>query len=114
MGNFKFSKNGSFSENFGGTLEEESVLHLCGYNVNQTDDMSEGQRHIILEYLIKNHVMNKPEIIRYLDFFISRNGKKRNMEVAVSRWEDDVNWVRNYNMCGQRQANIRGMKKYRG
>lgn len=111
LGNIKIA-NGSFipSET---ELSEESILHICGYSVNQSDNLSIEERHAILQYLIDSKVSSKPEIISYLDFFIRRNGKKQNMEEAVRRWTEDINWVRDYQINRQHHYEITNIQKNR-
>ena len=109
MGNVKVT-NGSFVS-FSGDLAQESILHLCGYSVNQTDNLSASARQQILQYLIDSKNMSKPEIISYLNGFIRRNGKKANMEEAVRRWEADIKWVRNYQLNRQRYFEIANIQK---
>lgn len=111
LGNIKIA-NSSFvtSET---ELAEESILHICGYSVNQSDNLSKTERHAILQYLIDSKVSSKPEIISYLDFFIHRNGKKQNMDEAVRRWTEDINWVRDYQINRQNHYKIANIQKNR-
>lgn len=109
LGNLK-ATNGSFV----GTqtdLAEESILHMCGYSVNQTDNLSPAARQGVLQYLIDSTVSNKPEIINYLNFFIKRNGKKQNMTEAVRRWNEDLKWIREYQINRQRHFEIANIQK---
>ena len=109
MGNFKIT-NGSFIP-FDGDLAQESILHLCGYSVNQVDNLSAFMRQQILQYLIDSRIISKPEIIAYLNGFIRRNGKRVNMGEAVRRWEMDIQWVRDYKMDRQRHFEISNIQK---
>jgi len=109
LGNIKVT-NGSFVQSET-ELAAESILHLCGYSVNQTDDLSSAERRGILQYLIDSKVSNKPEIIEYLNFFIRRNGKRQNMEEAVRRWNEDLKWVREYQINRQRHFEISAIHK---
>ena len=84
---------------------------MCGYSVNQTDNLSSAVRQGILQYLIDSKVSNKPEIIDYLNFFIRRNGKKQNMGEAVRRWNEDLMWVREYQINRQRHFEISNIQK---
>lgn len=111
LGNIKLS-SGSFTT-IAGNLADESILHVCGYSVNQTDNISSDNRRRILKYLIDSRVSSKPEIIGYLNYFIKRNGKKRNMEEAVRRWNDDLSWVRDYQIDRQRVFEIKQIIKNR-
>lgn len=110
LGNIKLT-NGSFG-GYEADLAEESILHMCGYSVNQTDNLSPALRQGILQYLIDSKVSNKPEIIDYLNFFIRRNGKKQNMGEAVRRWNEDLKWVREYQINRQRHFEITNIQKY--
>lgn len=109
LGNIKVT-NGSFVQSEA-ELADESILHMCGYSVNQTDNLSSAERHSILQYLIDSKVSNKPEIIEYLNFFIRRNGKRQNMEEAVRRWNEDLRWVREYQLDRQRHFEIVNIQK---
>ena len=111
LGNIKIT-NGSYVS-FEADLAQESILSICGYSVNQTENLSPAIRQGILQYLIDSKVSNKPEIIDYLNFFIKRNGKKANMEEAVRRWNEDLKWVREYQMNRQRQFEISNVRKNR-
>lgn len=112
MGNFRISSNGTWGDLFG-TRSEESVLHLNGYTVNQTEDLSDDERRRTLEYLISHNIVEKAVIISHLDLLIRTNGKKHNMTLAVSRWTSDVEWVRNYQIDTQRHCTINQVKKNR-
>lgn len=109
LGNIKVT-NGSFVQTET-DLADESILHLCGYSVNQADNLSSTERHNILQYLIDSKVSNKPEIIEYLNFFIRRNGKRQNMDEAVRRWNEDLRWVREYQINRQRHFEIANIQK---
>ena len=112
MGNFTISHNGLLAPPLD-TMASESVMHLCGYTVNQADGLTAMRRHLILAYLMDHGIMGKPDILSHLDFFIRANGSRRNMDVAVSRWSEDANWVRSYHIDDQHHAAIQSIKKYR-
>ena len=77
-------------------LAQESLLMQYGYNVSQVKGLSATRRQKILAVIIDNKVMAKSEIISYLDFFINQRNSMSNMEVAVSKWEVDREFVENY------------------
>lgn len=79
-------------------LAQESMLMQYGYNVSQTEDLSALRRQKILAVIIDNRIMSKSEIISYLDFFISQRSKRSNMEIAISKWEADREFVENYRL----------------
>ncbi|SHH93329.1 hypothetical protein SAMN02745229_01216 [Butyrivibrio fibrisolvens DSM 3071] len=77
-------------------LSSESVLMQCGYTVNQSDGLTEKTRHKILAQMIDNGILSKSEIIGYLDFFISQRQYDSKYELAISKWELDADFVRDY------------------
>lgn len=111
LGNLKIT-NSSF-EQTQANLADESILHMCGYSVNQTADLTVTNRHRILQFLLDSGISTKPEIINYLNFFVRRNGKRQNMEEAVRRWNEDLKWVREYQIDKQRQFEITNIQKNR-
>lgn len=80
----------------GTRLAQESILMQYGYNVSQTEGLSDKERRSILALLIDNKALSKNEIISYLDFFINQRAGRSSMELAVSKWEADREFVENY------------------
>lgn len=77
-------------------LARESLLMQYGYNVSQTEGLTATRRQKILAVIIDNKVMSKSEIISYLDFFINQRSSMSRMEVAISKWEADREFVEYY------------------
>lgn len=77
-------------------LAQESLLMQYGYNVSQTEGLTTTDRQKILAVIIDNKIMSKSEIISYIDFFISQRSSNSRMEVAISKWEADREFVDNY------------------
>lgn len=77
-------------------LAEESPLHLCGYNVNQQDNYSAEERRFIISKIIDKRIMGKVDVINYLEYFISHNGQQDRNWLALSKWEDDLQFTRRY------------------
>lgn len=77
-------------------LAQESLLMQYGYNVSQTEGLTTTDRQKILAVIIDNKIMSKSEIISYIDFFISQRSSNSRMEVAISKWEADREFVENY------------------
>lgn len=91
---------------------EYSPLSLAGYTVRERDGLTEEERHDLLIAMIENGVMDKYEIIMYLEMFINTNGVKYNMFRAVSKWQNDVEFIRAYNMENQDEYNIDRIERY--
>lgn len=95
LGNFVMleqSVNGYGYDN----MASESILRICGYTVNQNDNLSVTERRCILKYLIDKGIISKHRVIEYLQFFINNSRYRANMWTARARWESDLNWVRAY------------------
>jgi len=87
-------------------LAQESILMQYGYNVSQTEGLFQRARQQILAVLIDNKILSKSEIISYLDFFISQRAGRSNMEIAISKWETDREFVENYRIGEYTQYGI--------
>lgn len=103
---FTFPKGSGFDN-----LAEESELHLCGYNVNMAENLSSQKRRLILENIMDRNIMSKPKIIEHLEFLITTREKLKNQEKAINKWEDDLEWVREFNINNQRRFLITDVKK---
>lgn len=110
VGNFRMVVNGEFDGEY--DLAEESPLMLSGYNVNQRDGYTTQERHYILARIIHDGIMEKGDVIRYLSYFIRKNGVKRGNELALSKWEEDLAFVQEYDKSTQPKAIISDIRKY--
>lgn len=86
-----------------GNLACESVLKLFGYSVSQSEDLSDYERHLILSNLMNRKIIEKTHILEYLHFFINTSVGRRNMSLAREKWEDDMDWVRDYEIDTQKK-----------
>lgn len=91
-------------------MAEYSILRLYGYNVGKNDDLSDEERKQILKMLIDHNFVSKPLIIKYLNQFIKMNGSRDNMEDCVSKWTEDLEYVRNLGMDTQDRVDIDEIK----
>ena len=90
-------------------LAQESLLMQYGYNVSQTEGLTATGRQKILAVIIDNKIMSKSEIISYIDFFISQRNSNSRMEVAISKWEADREFVENYKMGHYSQFGVKAI-----
>lgn len=93
----------------GMNLAPESILMQYGYSVSQKEDLSDFQRQKILSILIDNKIMTKSSIISYLDFFILQKKKNPKYEKAISRWQDDREYVSGYKIGSENTFVIKGI-----
>lgn len=110
IGNLRIAKNGEFDGQYEMALE--SPLHIIGYNVSQKDDFSSAERQYILARVMYDKIMSKGEVIKYLSFFIRRNGAKIGNELALSKWKSDLEFVQSYNIEIQPSVFISQIQKY--
>lgn len=95
-------------------LASESPLKLCGYSVSQSEGLTAQTRQDLLRELIQLDIIKKPEVIRYLSWFIQMNGQKFGNEIARSKWEADLDYVRGLGISKQETHLIAGIKAYPG
>ena len=111
IGKFQFTKSGNYYDGFN-IRNPESLLKLCGYDVSQATGLTTKGRQKILQSIMTNGILKKHELINYLILFITANGKRTGNEIACQKWEDDLTFVRNYNMVRQPISYIKEIKKY--
>lgn len=90
-------------------LAQESLLMQYGYNVSQTEGLTTTGRQKILAVIIDNKIMSKSEIVSYLDFFINQRSSIPRMEVAISKWEADRDFVENYKIGHYTQFGVKAI-----
>ena len=111
MGNISFSEE-IFPKGKGfANLSDESILHLCGYTVKKQANLSENERHYILGNIMDHNILKKNEIMDYLKLFIKSRKNIPNMQDAVQKWEDDLDWVEYYRIDKQRKYIIKEINK---
>lgn len=93
-------------------LADASPLKLCGYSVNQQDNYSRETRRFIIEQIIQRGIMTKSDVIRYLEYFISMNGRKRGNEIALDKWKEDLAFTHTVEFDTQNQYHITEIKRY--
>lgn len=74
-------------------LNQESILHMYGYNVSSMVNLTEAQRHTVLRMLVERKILSRFSIIDHLEFLINLNRDKSGFDVAVKKWEMDVEYL---------------------
>lgn len=92
-------------------LAEESILMQYGYTVSQHEGLTAARRQAILAVLIDNNILTKNDVISYLDFFISykKGDHSHKYEKAISKWQDDKEFVAEYKIGTFTKYNITGI-----
>ena len=90
-------------------LAQESILMQHGYTVSQTEGLSTARRQKILAVLIDNKILTKSDIISYLDFFISQKKSNHMYEKAITKWQNDREFVAEYKIGHHKKYNVKGI-----
>ena len=98
--NYPFIKL-NFSDYSGYYRREESELMIYGYSV-KADGPSDSERQNLLSRLLTFGFLSKERIVAIIKDHINYNGRRANMENAVNRWKDDLDFVQNFNISKQR------------
>lgn len=93
---FKTRKNdnGQYRHSFE-EMNTESILYAYGYNVSSTNGLTEIQRHELLAEIVDLKILNKSQIISFLDFFIDTHNTEK-YYIARLKWANDRKYVINY------------------
>lgn len=84
------------ASNNGMMLAEESILMQYGYNVNQSEGMTDARRQKLLATLVDRKIMTRNEIVSYIDFFINQKKLNPIYTNAVSKWSRDRSFIGHY------------------
>lgn len=76
------------------TWNLESILHQEGYTVAQKENLSDYERQHILKSVINRNLMSKWQIIEHIELQISLRRNNRMYNIAVSKWERDLAFLR--------------------
>lgn len=93
-------------------LQSETILHMYGYNV-KAGGPTEIQRENLLSKLLTYGIVTKKEVEGLLWHLIHYNGKKKNMENAKEKWENDLAFVQDFNLNKQKQLYINRIKHFK-
>lgn len=93
------------------TYNEESTLRRFGYNVNAQDDLSALKRQKILSIILENGVMSKNQILSHLSFLYNTKKNQKNMQKALSKWNEDISYVHTYQPKNIRKVEVGAFRK---
>ena len=110
LGNIYFENIAKSPGHGYGNLADESPLRLCGYTVKE-GELSVEKRRFILKYILDHDILDKPQVVNYLEFFVATNEKQKNKQEAVQKWRDDLDWVNHYQINSQIHVQISKIKK---
>lgn len=76
-------------------MNEHSLLNILGYHVGR-NGLSTSVRQKLLSRLITEKVLSASEIKNHLEFLIRFHTKRKNMDYALSCWQEDILFVNDY------------------
>lgn len=76
---------------------ERSLLNKYGYNVGQTDNLSDKERQDILKGIIDRGELSPGYICSHIRYLIKINGKRDTNWLAVQKWKRDLEYVQSLN-----------------
>ena len=89
----------------------ESILMQNGYNVKANNGLTDIQRQTILANLIDDHTLTASEIISYLQMFMAQKKGLPSYQMAVDKWDADLQFVRQYKEDNKRRVFINSITK---
>lgn len=66
----------------------------CDYYLSQKDNLSEKERRTILDMVVFNGILSKKRCIEYLEWFVRNASGKKNMDIAIKKWNGDIDYLR--------------------
>lgn len=85
-----------------------SPLRMLGYCVNKAENLSDDQRHALLEEIVDRGILSKQTVINYLNFFIRNLNSGPN---ALQKWMADCNHISKYQLHSLERKVIEGFFK---
>ena len=89
----------------------ESILMQNGYNVKANNGLTDIQRQTFLANLIDDHTLTASEIISYLQMFMAQKKGLPSYQMAVDKWDADLQFVRQYKEDNKRRVFINSITK---
>lgn len=91
-------------------LNQESLLRSFGYNVSIKDDLTEEQRRKILNFVIKNGIIDKHKVICLLNYLIDMKKNDSKYIIAINKWESDINYLNEINFEIKKHVDVNSIK----
>ena len=88
-------------------LNEESILHRSGYNVNSKDDLSVKQRQMIIAMVIESGMRDCNQISNHLTWLINNWRGNQSKQNAIQKWTEDRDFVSNYRKGTHRAVGVK-------
>lgn len=95
----KFTKEVLNNNTYGFDFAPDSILSRCGYSVR--DGIPQSYRQAILRYAMEVVGISKSEIEEKINMFLHFHRRIKGHEESCGRWEDDIQFLHDYNINRQ-------------
>lgn len=93
------------------TYKSQSILNALGYSVGRQANLSEDDRHSILQTAIDDNIVKKYDVIEYLRWLIRTRTPLANQKTAIAKWKNDLNFVEDYKRDENKYLIVKSIKK---
>ncbi len=102
-----WTQGGKQKGNF--NLNQESVLHMMGYNVNAQENLTEIQRRKILELIVDEGILSVAQIRSHIQWLIERNINNPSFREARHKWKIDCDYIAQYGASKRMLVDVDGI-----
>ena len=89
--------------------KSQSVLNAMGYTVGIEADLSANERQNILTTALHNKLFDVHDLISFLNWLIQTRKTQQKYNRAVKKWQEDLEFVKNYEIDSRQKVNIGGI-----
>lgn len=107
----KVYRNSVSESLFSNGWSQESLLRQYGYSVSIEEGLTAERRQKILAVMIDIGVITRSEIKNYLSFFIRIRENNPVFELAISKWQEDLEFVSEYNKGHYTAYKVSGIRR---
>lgn len=90
-------------------LNQESLLHMMGYNVNKQENLSKAQRWSLLEMIVDENIMTATTIRSHLQWLIRQHQNNVNYVDSRIKWKEDCDHMAKYAMTGTKTVDVKSI-----
>lgn len=89
--------------------KSQSVLNAMGYSVGMELNLPAEERQQILGIALQNKMIEIHDLISFLNWLIQTRKTQSKYEVAISKWQEDLQFVKKFELEEREKVNIKGI-----
>ena len=89
--------------------KSQSVLNAMGYSVGMELNLPAEERQQILGIALQNKTIEIHDLISFLNWLIQTRKTQSKYEVAISKWQEDLQFVKKFELEEREKVNIKGI-----